>query len=122
MPNLKGELPMEQLIIEPYKPERDEASITAMLCKNEQFNVSQQSNEMLSDDIFVARYNDLTEGFLSFGGFKRSALTSMFVNEEYRRMGIGGTLLEKADKILFQNVAVERSIGFCPELVQGLGN
>lgn len=104
---------MEQLKIEPYKPERDEASITAMLCENEQFNVFQQSNKMLSDGIFVARYNDLTVGFLSFDGFKRRALTTLFVNKEYRRMGIGATLMKKTDKILSQNVAVERSIGFC---------
>ncbi|MBY3626748.1 GNAT family N-acetyltransferase [Acinetobacter sp. CUI P1] len=102
-----------ELIIEPYKPERDAASITAMLCENEQFNMFQQSNKMLSEGIFVARYKDLTVAFLSFDGFKRRALTTIFVNEEYRRMGIGTALMAKADKILFQNVAVERSIGFC---------
>ncbi|WP_339265376.1 GNAT family N-acetyltransferase [Paenibacillus sp. FSL R5-0470] len=98
---------MEQLKIEPYKPERDEASIIAMLCENEQFNMFQQSNKMLSDGIFVVRYNDLTVGFLSFDGFKRRALTTIFVNEEYRRMGIGATLMEKTDKMLSQNGADE---------------
>lgn len=102
-----------ELIIEPYKPERDAASTTAMLCENEQFNMFQQSNKMLSEGIFVARYKDLTVAFLSFDGFKRRALTTIFVNEEYRRMGIGTALMAKADKILSQNVAVERSIGFC---------
>jgi ribosomal protein S18 acetylase RimI-like enzyme len=106
-------MPMEQLKIEPYKPERDKASITAMLCGNKQFNMFQQSDNMLSDGIFVARSNDLTVAFLSFDGFKRRALTTIFVNKEYRRMGIGAALITKADKILSQNVAVERSIGFC---------
>lgn len=72
-----------ELIIEPYKPERDAASITAMLCENEQFNMFQQSNKMLSEGIFVARYKDLTVAFLSFDGFKRRALTKIFVNEEW---------------------------------------
>jgi ribosomal protein S18 acetylase RimI-like enzyme len=106
-------MPVEHLIIEPYKPERDNASITAMLCGNEQFNVFQQSDKILSDGIFVARYNDLTVAFLSFDGFRRRSLTTIFVNQEYRRMGIGAALMAKADKILFQNVAVERSIGVC---------
>jgi ribosomal protein S18 acetylase RimI-like enzyme len=101
------------LIIEPYKPERDKASITAMLCGKEQFNVFQQSDKMLSDGIFVARYNDFTVAFLSFDGFKRRALTTIFVNKEYRRMGIGAALMAKADKMLSQNEAVERSIGVC---------
>lgn len=104
-----------ELIIEPYKPERDAASIIAMLCENEQFNVFQQSNKMLSEGIFVARYNDLTVAFLSFDDFKRRVLTTIFVNEEYRRMGIGAALMAKVDKILSQNVAVERSIGFCKD-------
>uniref|UniRef100_UPI00403F712A GNAT family N-acetyltransferase n=1 Tax=Paenibacillus sp. FSL K6-0276 TaxID=2921450 RepID=UPI00403F712A len=39
--------------------------------------------------------------FLSFDGFKRRALTTIFVNKEYRRMGIGSALMAKVDKNAF---------------------
>jgi len=75
MPNLKGDMPVGNLIIELYIPERDKASITAMLCENERVNVFQQSDKTLSDAIFVARYNDVTVAFLSFDGFRRRAMS-----------------------------------------------
>lgn len=115
MPSLKGDVPVENLIIEPYIPERDNASITAMLCENEQVNVFQQNDKMLSDAIFVARYNDVTVAFLSFDGFRRRAMTTIFVSKDYRRMGIGAALMAKADDMLSKNAVVERSIGVCKD-------
>jgi ribosomal protein S18 acetylase RimI-like enzyme len=107
-------MPVDNLLIEPYKPERDKAAIRAMLCGNEQFDeMFQESERIFSDGIFVARYNGVTVAFLSFDGFKRKAETTLFVNKEYRRMGIGTALIAKADKLLSQNEAVERSMGAC---------
>jgi ribosomal protein S18 acetylase RimI-like enzyme len=109
-------MPVENLLIESYKPERDKAAITAMLFGSEQFDeLFQNSEGNYSDGIFVARYNGLTVAFLSFDGFRRRALTTIFVSKEYRRLGIGAALMAQADKLLSQNVAVERSIGVCIE-------
>ncbi|WP_369011135.1 N-acetyltransferase family protein [Paenibacillus sp. MER TA 81-3] len=66
-----------------------------------------------SDSIFVARYNGVIVAFLSFDGLKRKAETTIFVSKEYRRMGIGIALMVKADQLLSQNEAVERSMGTC---------
>lgn len=104
---------MENLIIEPFKLERDKTSISSMLCGNEQFGMFFNRDKMLSDGIFVARYKDITVAFLSFDDFRRRALMTIFVNKEYRRMGVGAALMAKADKILSQYEAVERSIGMC---------
>jgi len=105
---------VENLLIELYIPERDKAAISAMLCGNEQFDeMFQKSERMLSDSIFVARYNGVTVAFLSIDGFKRKAETTIFVSKDYRRMGIGTELIAKADKLLSQNEAVERSMGAC---------
>ncbi|WP_438351024.1 GNAT family N-acetyltransferase [Paenibacillus sp. FA6] len=105
---------MEKLLIEPYIPERDKVGIRAMLCGKEQFDeMFQKSERMFSDGIFVVRYNGVTVAFLSIDGFKRKAETTIFVSKEYRRMGIGTALIAKADKLLSQNEAVERSMGAC---------
>lgn len=104
---------MGNVIIEPYKPERDKASITAMLFGNEPFTVFKQSHKY--DGRFVARYNDVPVAFLSIDNLKRRALTTIFVSKEYRRMGIGAVLMAKADQLLSENEAVERSIGVCME-------
>lgn len=105
---------MENLIIEPYKPERDKTAIRAMLRGNGQFDeMFQESEENFHGGIFVARYNGVTVGFLSFSAFKRQTVTTIFVSKEYRRLGIGTALMAKADKLLSQNEAVERSIGLC---------
>jgi ribosomal protein S18 acetylase RimI-like enzyme len=107
-------MPVENLLIEPYKPERDKAAIKAMFCGNEQFDeMFQKSEKMFSDGIFVARYNGVTVAFLSLDGFKRKAETTIFVSKEFRIMGIGTVLIAKADKLLSQNEAVERSMGTC---------
>ncbi|GIP36523.1 GNAT family N-acetyltransferase [Paenibacillus sp. J2TS4] len=105
---------MENLIIEPYKPERDKAAIRALLCGNEPFDeMFQKSERMFSGGLFVARYNGVTAAFLSIDGFKRKAETTIFVSKEYRRRGIGTALIRKADQMLSQNEAVERSAGAC---------
>jgi len=104
---------VENLLIEPYKPERDKAAIRAMLCGNEQYKYFQESERIFSDGILVAHYNGVTVGFLSFNGFKRATVTMIFVSKEYRRMGIGTVLIAKADKLLSHNEAVERSLVPC---------
>lgn len=106
---------MKSLIIEPYEPERDKAAIRVMLlCGNEQLEeMFQKSEKKFHEGIFVARYNGDTVGFLSFDGFKRKTETTIFVSKEYRRTGIGTALLAKADQLLSQNEAVERSMGAC---------
>ncbi|WP_152393014.1 GNAT family N-acetyltransferase [Paenibacillus guangzhouensis] len=87
-----------------------------MLFGSEQFDeIFQNSEGNYSDGIFVARYNGSTVAFLSFDGFRRRALTTIFVSKEFRRLGIGAALMAQADKLLSQNVAVERSIGVCTE-------
>lgn len=107
---------MENLIIEPYLPERDQAAIRAMLSGSEQFDkMFRDSERIFSEGIFVARYSGVTAGFLSFSGFKRATVTTIFVNEEYRRRGIGTTLIAKAVPLLSQNEAVEHSLGACME-------
>ncbi|MFE5318320.1 GNAT family N-acetyltransferase [Paenibacillus sp. NPDC056579] len=107
---------MENITIDAYKPERDKAAIRIMLSGDEYFGETFQENEAnFQDGIFVARYNDLTIGFLSLNNYKRGrgAGTTIFVSEEYRRVGIGTKLINKADKLLSQYDAVERSIGAC---------
>ncbi|CAG7659007.1 GNAT family N-acetyltransferase [Paenibacillus allorhizosphaerae] len=107
---------MENTEIEAYIPERDKAAIRIMLCENEYFDETFQINEAnVRDGIFVARYNGLTVGFLSLTNYKRGrgAGTTIFVSEEYRRMGIGTKLIKEADKLLSQYDAVERSEGAC---------
>lgn len=104
---------MENFIVEPYIPERDKASITTMLDENEHLSMFQHSDRQFPEGIFVARHNGSTVAFLSFDGFRRRALTTIFVGEEYRRRGIGAALMAKADKLLSQNEAVERSVGGC---------
>ncbi|MEF3308710.1 GNAT family N-acetyltransferase [Paenibacillus sp. GYB004] len=107
---------MENLILEFYRRERDQAAIRAMLRGNEQFDEMFQNNEKIfSDGIIVARYSGVTAGFLSFGAFKRATMTTIFVHEEYRRRGIGTALIAKAGQLLSQNEAVERSMGTCME-------
>ncbi|WP_199616370.1 GNAT family N-acetyltransferase [Paenibacillus alkalitolerans] len=92
---------MENLIIEPYKPERDKIAIRAMLRGNGHFDeMFQESEENFHGGIFVARYNGVTVGFLSFSAFKRQTVTTIFVSKEYRRLGIGTELMAKADKLL----------------------
>lgn len=110
----KGGIPVENLKIQAYNPERDKAAIRAMVCGDEYFDEMFQESEMnFKDGIFVACYNGLTVGFLSFSSFKRATDTTIFVSKEYRRMGIGTELIKKADKLLFQNEVVERSVGLC---------
>jgi ribosomal protein S18 acetylase RimI-like enzyme len=106
---------VENLIIEPYNPERDKAAIRVMLlCGNERFDeMFQVSEKKCHDGIHSARYNGVTVGFLSFDGFKRKAETTIFVSKAYRRMGIGTELMKMADKLFSQNEAVERSTGVC---------
>jgi GNAT superfamily N-acetyltransferase len=107
-------MPVENLLIEPSKPESDNAVIRAMLYRNEQFDeMFQESDTKFPRDILVARHNGLTLGFLSFIGFKRVTDTTIFVRKEYRRMGIGTELMKKANQILSQNEAVERSRSVC---------
>jgi len=104
---------MDNLSIEPYKAVRDKASITAMLCGEALSSVFQPSGKGVTDGVFVARYNGETVAFLSFDGYKRRALTTIYVNKAYRRIGIGTALMAKADQLLGQNKIVERSIGAC---------
>lgn len=106
---------VDNLIIETYKPERDRSAIRAMLIGNEYFEEKFQEIEMnFPEGIFVACYNSVTVGFLSFSGFKgRGAETTIFVCEEYRRIGIGSRLIERAEQLLNQYEAVERSVGVC---------
>ncbi|WP_284646322.1 GNAT family N-acetyltransferase [Paenibacillus silviterrae] len=107
---------MESLIVEPYNPKSDKAAISAMLCGKEQFDeMFQVSDTKYPKDILVARYNGLTVGFLSFIGFKRATDTTIFVRDEYRRMGIGTELMKRANRLLSQNEAVERSRGVCTD-------
>ncbi|MBE1444309.1 GNAT family N-acetyltransferase [Paenibacillus sp. OAS669] len=109
---------MENTTIEAYIPERDKAAIRIMLSKDEYFDETFHTNEAnVRDGIFVARYNGLTVGFLSLTNYKRGrgAGTTIFVSEEYRRMGIGSKLIKKADKLLSQYDAVERSEGACKD-------
>lgn len=107
---------IENLLVEPYLPERDKAAIKAMLYGNEQFDdMFQASERTFPDGIFVARSNGATVGFLSFDGFKRKAETTIFVSMEYRQMGIGTALIAKANQLLSQSEAVERSMGACVE-------
>jgi hypothetical protein len=62
---------VENLIIEPYKPERDISSIQAMLFGDEYFKEKFRETEInFPEGIFVACYNNVTVGFLSFSGFK----------------------------------------------------
>lgn len=106
---------MDNLIIKTYKPERDIFSIRAMLFGNEYFEEKFQEIEInFPEGIFVASYNSVTVGFLSFSGFKgRGAETTIFVCKKYRRMGIGSKLIERAEQLLNQYEAVERSMGVC---------
>lgn len=105
---------MQNLKIQAYKPERDKAAIRAMLFGYEYFGeMFQESENNFCDSIFVAYYEDLLVGFLSFNGFRRATDTTIFVSKEYRRMGIGTELIKMADKLLVQNEAVERSRGAC---------
>ncbi|MGG3305985.1 GNAT family N-acetyltransferase [Paenibacillus lautus] len=106
---------MENLIIEPYKPERDISAIQAMLFKDEYFKEKFLETEInFPEGIFVACYNNVTVGFLSFSGFKgRGTEMTIFVRKEYRGKGIGSKLIESAEQLLNQYEAVERSIGAC---------
>jgi GNAT superfamily N-acetyltransferase len=109
-------MPVETMTIDAYKAERDKAAIGIMLGGEEYFDETFQENEAnFHDGIFVARYNGLTVGFLSLNNYKRGrgAGTTIFVGEVYRRMGIGTKLIKKADKLLSQYDAVERSMGAC---------
>lgn len=104
---------MEDLIIEPYQPERDKAVIRAMMCGDEQVEELLKCERMFPDGIFVARYNGMTVGFLSIDGIKRKAQTMIYVSEEYRRKGIGSALMAKVDHLLSLHKIVERSMGGC---------
>lgn len=106
---------MENLIIKAYEPERDKTAIKAMMCEDEYFDgIFQENEKNFQEGIFIARYNELTVGFLSFNSFKgRGTETTVFVSKEYRRMGIGTVLIKKADTLLSQIEAVERSMGAC---------
>ncbi|UNK17003.1 GNAT family N-acetyltransferase [Paenibacillus sp. N3/727] len=106
---------MDNLIIETYKPERDISSIRTMLRGDEYFEGKFQEDEMkFPEGIFVAYYNSVTVGFLSFSSLKgRGTETTIFVSKEYRRMGIGSKLIERAEQLLNQYEAVERSMGAC---------
>ncbi|MDR0271384.1 GNAT family N-acetyltransferase [Paenibacillus sp.] len=104
------------MTIDYYKPERDQADIRTMLRGEEYFNERFQENEANTHDgIFVARYSGLTVGFLSLNNYKRGrgAGTTIFVSTEYRRLGVGTKLIEKADQLLSQYNVVERSMGAC---------
>lgn len=106
---------MDNLIIKTYKPERDISSIRGMLFGNEYFEEKFQEIVInFPEGIFVACYNSVTVGFLSFSGFKgRGAETTIFVCKKYRRLGIGSKLIERAEQLLNQYEAVERSMGAC---------
>lgn len=107
---------VENMTIDAYKPEREEAAIKFMLRGDEYFSETFQENEAnFHEGIFVARYNGLPVGFFSLNNYKRGrgAGTTIFVSEEYRRMGIGTELIKKADKLLSHYDAVERSMGAC---------
>jgi ribosomal protein S18 acetylase RimI-like enzyme len=108
---------VEDLIIEPYNPERDKTLILVMLNENEQYDeMFRESEENLHGRIIVARYKGVTVGFLSFGPIKRQTVTTVFVRNEFRRMGIGSKLMRRANQLLSKNEAVERSIGLCMDV------
>ncbi|MDF2726184.1 MAG: hypothetical protein K0Q59_5862 [Paenibacillus sp.] len=107
---------MENSSIEPYVPEKDQAVIRAMLRGQEPFEGMFQKNEaVFPEGIFVVRVGGVTAAFLSIDGIKRKADTTIFVSPDYRRMGIGGALMAKADSLLSGKAVVERAMGACVE-------
>lgn len=105
---------MKDLVIEFYNNERDRTLIKAMLNGNEQYDEIFRANEGdFQGNIIVARYKGVTVGFLSFGPFRRQTVTTIFIRNECRKMGIGSELMKRANQLLSKNEEVERSIGVC---------
>lgn len=107
---------MDQLIIEVYSPERDKAYILSMLHEDRHFlAIFVQNERNYSEGLYVARYGDVTAGFLSLNGLKRGTSTTVYVSRPYRRRGIGTKLMEKANEMLMRSDVVERSSGLCTD-------
>lgn len=107
---------MCDVIVESYQEEKDKVAVERILTGSPYFEAFYYKHAKLhSDNIFVARYEDSVVGFLSFGGFYKQTDTVIFVDEKYRRKGIGSLLIKKADNILRQNEITEYSWCSYPE-------
>jgi len=98
-----------------YDPINEKNYVIEILKENDYYKeVFFDIEENYSDCIFIARYNGIVVGFLTFSGYiGRGTITTIYVSEKYRGRGIGTAIIHESDEILLKHKAVERSLGMC---------
>jgi GNAT superfamily N-acetyltransferase len=103
--------------IKPYNLENDKEQIETMLAGNPFFLSFFHRHEIRKcNNVFVAHYDGLVVGFLSYGGLYKRTESVVYVCDKYRRNGIGTLLIKKADDYFAQNGITELSTSSYPDV------